>query len=65
MGCHSSKKKKKMLLGIFFLSVYSLYDITAYVYLQYMNTSRQGVHLLEVLSPWLMQHNILILRSGL
>lgn len=48
-----------------FLSVYTMYDITAYVYLQYMYTSRQGVHLLEVLIPGLMQDNIIMLRFRL
>lgn len=53
MGCHS-----KNVTVIFVLYVYSLYDITAHVHLQSMNTNRQGVHLLEVPSPGLMQDNI-------
>lgn len=51
--------------SFFFKSVYTLNDITAYVYLQYMYTSRQGVHLLEVLIPWLMQDNIIMLTFRL
>lgn len=49
----------------FFKSVYTPYDVTAYVYLQYMHISRQSVHLLEVLIPRLMQDNIIMLRFRL
>lgn len=48
MGCCRTKtvpgKESQTLKHFFVYTLYTTDDITAYVYLQYMNASRQGVH---------------------